>query len=217
MFHAHGEWSLRLLQSLHLLLLHLSYLPVTRMQSDKHNNMFNVAANLKHEETHENINWRLVSAVEWTTAELVCFAGVSSWLLVLSSSVAQFLAYMIDHTLAQVCALVVSSSFPCLLRTLSDSLRLFHLPHFPSLHSLYLPALPAAYSPSSSLMSLTTTRRTAAEELGPPDNENSSTGYEPNDHFITRGLCRVQPGVRDRAAVPWRLRLRWHHHRSDAP
>ena len=37
---------------------------MTRMQSDKHNNMFNVAANLKHVETHENINWKLVSAVE---------------------------------------------------------------------------------------------------------------------------------------------------------
>ena len=27
--------------------------------------------------------------------------------------------------------------------------------------------------------------RTAAEELGPPGCKNSSTGYEPNDHFIT--------------------------------
>ena len=27
--------------------------------------------------------------------------------------------------------------------------------------------------------------RTAAEELGHPDKKNSSTGYEPNDHFIT--------------------------------
>ena len=27
--------------------------------------------------------------------------------------------------------------------------------------------------------------RTSAEELGPPDKNNSSTGYEPNDHFIT--------------------------------
>ena len=41
------------------------------------------------------------------------------------------------------------------------------------------------FSPSSSLMSWTKTTRTAAEELGPPDNKNSSTGYEPNDHFIT--------------------------------
>ena len=29
---------------------------MTRMQSDKHNNMFHVAANLKHANTHENIN-----------------------------------------------------------------------------------------------------------------------------------------------------------------
>ena len=34
-------------------------------------------------------------------------------------------------------------------------------------------------------MSWTKTTRTAAEELGPLDNKNSSTGYEPNDHFIT--------------------------------
>ena len=27
--------------------------------------------------------------------------------------------------------------------------------------------------------------RTSAEELGHPDKKNSSTGYEPNDHFIT--------------------------------
>ena len=37
---------------------------LTRVQSDKHNNMFNVAAKLKHVETHENINCRLVSAVK---------------------------------------------------------------------------------------------------------------------------------------------------------
>ena len=34
-------------------------------------------------------------------------------------------------------------------------------------------------------MSWTTSTRIAAEELGHPDNQNSSTGYEPNDHFIT--------------------------------
>ena len=32
-------------------------------QSDKLNNMFNVAANLKHVNNHENNNWRLVSAL----------------------------------------------------------------------------------------------------------------------------------------------------------
>ena len=34
-------------------------------------------------------------------------------------------------------------------------------------------------------MSWTTTTRTAAEELGPPDCKNSSTGNEPHDHLIT--------------------------------
>ena len=37
---------------------------LTRMQIDKHKNMFNVAANVKHVKIHENTNWRLVSAVE---------------------------------------------------------------------------------------------------------------------------------------------------------
>ena len=40
-------------------------------------------------------------------------------------------------------------------------------------------------SPSTSFMSWTTTARTAAEEVGPPDKKNSSTGYEPNDHLST--------------------------------
>ena len=41
------------------------------------------------------------------------------------------------------------------------------------------------YSPS--LMSWTKTTRTAAEEQGHPDSQNSSIGYEPIDHFITEG------------------------------
>ena len=114
------------------------------LQSDKHNNMFNVAANLKRVNTHENTNWRLVSAEDWTTAELVClqclFLVVTVVLLLHSS-----LAYMIDHIVAQVCALFVSSSSPCLMRMLSGSFRPLHLPHFPSLHHLYLPALPSAF------------------------------------------------------------------------
>ena len=32
-------------------------------QNDKHNNIFNVDANLKHVQTHENNTWRLVSAL----------------------------------------------------------------------------------------------------------------------------------------------------------
>ena len=72
------------------------------------------------------------------------------------------------------------------MRTLSDSLSdlsiyltfLLFIPFLSSCTSYCL-------TPSSSLMSWTTTTRTAAEELGHPDNKNSSTGYEPNDHFIT--------------------------------
>ena len=52
---------------------------------------------------------------------------------------------MIAHTVAQVCALFVSSSSPCLIRTLSDSLGPLHLPHFLFLHLLYLLALPTAF------------------------------------------------------------------------
>ena len=39
-------------------------------------------------------------------------------------------------------------------------------------------------TPSTSLMSWITSPRTSAEELGTLADKNSSTGYEPNDHFI---------------------------------
>ena len=39
----------------------------------------------------------------------------------------------------------ISRSSSCLMRTLSDSLRPLHLPHFLHLHLLYLPALPTAF------------------------------------------------------------------------
>ena len=42
-------------------------------------------------------------------------------------------------------------------------------------------------------MSWITSPRTAAEELGPQDNNNSSTGYEPNDHFITEAQLSSTP------------------------
>ena len=107
----------------------------------------------------------------------------------LSSSVAQFLAYMIDHIVAQVCALFVSSSSPCLMRTLCDSLRPLHLPHFPSLHSLCLPALPTAFHLPLPSWSWTTTTRTAAQELGPRDNKNSSTTVKRNEFYNSFQTC----------------------------
>ena len=42
-----------------------------------------------------------------------------------------------------------------------------------------------SFCSSPSLMSWTKTTRTSAEEQGYPDSQNSSTGYEPIDHFIT--------------------------------
>ena len=51
-------------------------------------------------------------------------------------------------------------------------------------------------SPSPSLMSWTKTTHTAAEELGPLDFQNSSTGCEPNDHFITEAYVEfIQESV----------------------
>ena len=69
------------------------------------------------------------------------------------------------------------------MRTLSDSLFdlsiyltfFLFIPFF--LHFLLL-------SPSTSLMSWITSPRSSAEELGLSDKKNS-TGFEPNDHFIT--------------------------------
>ena len=43
-------------------------------------------------------------------------------------------------------------------------------------------------------MSWTTTTRTSAEELGPLAKKNSSTGYEPNDHFITEAYVDFTQG-----------------------
>ena len=65
-------------------------------------------------------------------------------------------------------------------------------------------------APSTSLMSWITSPRTSAEELG----LHRLWVQQPLHHG---GFCRVHPGVFDRATIPWRLRLRWSHHRSDAP
>ena len=50
-------------------------------------------------------------------------------------------------------------------------------------------------------MSWTTTTRTAAEELGPQDYKNSSTGYEPNEYHITEAYVEYTRSPR-RAADP---------------
>ena len=87
------------------------------------------------------------------------------------------------HTLAQVCALFVSSS-PCFMRMLSD-------PRFDlSISFTFLLFISLAswtsycLSPSSSLL-WTITTRTAAEDLGTLAENEPPTGYESNDHIIT--------------------------------
>ena len=77
--------------------------------------------------------------------------------------------------------------------------------------SLLSPCCSCCPTSSTSLMSWINTLRTSAEDHGTLAKNDSSTGYQPNDHFIT------EAGVFKRAAVPWWLRLRWRHHRSDAP
>ena len=81
-------------------------------------------------DTHENNNWRLVSALSL----VVC--SVSSQLWLFSLSVEWFLVY----TLA--CLIVIAMSHA---HVEWLSLRLLRLSHFPSLHSLYLLALPIAF------------------------------------------------------------------------
>ena len=63
------------------------------IQNDKSNNM---CIELKLVETHEYIQW-LVNAVDWTTAELVCFCRVPS-LLSVSASLDCFSLFRCTHT-----------------------------------------------------------------------------------------------------------------------
>ena len=115
-----------------------------------------------------------MSAVDWTAADFVCL--LCTCLVVSVVFVCCTVPWFLAHTLAQVCALFVSLSSSCFMRTLSDSLRPLHLLHFLSLHFLYLPALLAAFHfLLPCMMSWITTTRTSAEELGPPDKKNSST------------------------------------------
>ena len=133
---------------------------MTRMQSDKHNNMLNVVANLKHVETHENTNWRLVSAVDWTTTELVCLQRSLLGVSVVLACCTDPCLHDWSH----------GGSSLCLVRLIVIAMSHGHLPHFPSLQFPLTSCTSYCFSPSSSLM-WTTTTRTAAEELGPPGQE----------------------------------------------
>ena len=159
---------------------------LTRKQSDKHNNMFNVVANLKHLNTHENNNWRLVSALSL----FVC--SVSSQLLLFSLSVEWFLVHTpwIEFV---PCSFHRHRHVSCARRVAFSPTSLFTSLSFSSFPLSSCTSY--CLSPSSSLMSWTTTTRTAAEELGPQD-KKSSTNYEPKDHFLTEAFVEfIQESV----------------------
>ena len=61
----------------------------------------------------------------------------------------------------------------------------FSLHSSPSSSSLLSPCCSCCPTPSPSIMSWINTLRTSAEDFGPLTKNNSSTGFEPNDHFTT--------------------------------
>ena len=58
----------------------------------------------------------------------------------------------------------------------------------PSSSSLLSSCSSCCFTPFTSLMSWITSPRTSAEERGTFAEKNSSTGYQPNDHFITERM-----------------------------
>ena len=92
-------------------------------------------------------------------------------------------------------------------------LRPLHSLHLLSLHFSYFPALPAALHLllpwcRGSQPCAFPLRSWATWPIRTPPQVLSPT---------TTSSRRLIPGVIDRTMVPWRLRLRWRHHRSDAP
>ena len=122
---------------------------------------------------------------------------------------------MIDHTVTQVCALFISSSSSCLIRTLSSLSDLSICLTFPLfitfsfLHFLLL----------FTFLFLDVVDYNHAHYdwgAGSPDKYELLHRLWVQRSLHHRGLYRYHPRVRDRATVPWRLRLRRYHHRSDA-
>ena len=190
-------------------------------QNDKSNNMWN---DLKHVETHEHINWWLVNAVDWTTAELVCFCSVFSLsLLIVPASL---------------------DCFPCshdrtLLFSRADKSSGSHSsPHRTRMSHLVVSAVPDLFDTSIHffsflIISLITLLFLLPDKFNFHDVVDQYLAYfrwgpwhsgrERASHMLWAqrplhhgGLCRIHPGVLGRAAVPWWFRLRWRHHRQDA-
>ena len=120
------------------------------------------------------------------------------------------------YTVAQVCALFTPSSSSCFMRTLSDlfdfSIHLISYLFISLIFLLFL--LPYTFYFLDVVDNKPALFRWGA---GPPGQKELSHRLWAQRPLHHGGLCRVHPGLLDRATVPWRLRLRWHHHRSDAP
>ena len=176
---------------------------------------------LKQVETHEYIQW-LVNAVDWTTAELVCFCSLLS-LLLMSSSLECFLVQIVRtlHWLkgwqklsftfiphrTRMCHLVVSA-VPDLFDTsihflsffiISPITLLFLLPDTFNFHDV-VDKYPAHF------------------RWGPWH----SCRVRPSHRFWAQrlphhgGYSTLHPGILGRECVPERLRVRWRHHRQGA-
>ena len=103
---------------------------MTRKQSDKHNTMFNVAANLKHVNNRENNNWRLVSAL--CVLDCCTVPCTHDW-------------SHCDSSLCFVRLIVIVMSHA---HVEWLTLRLLHLLHIPPFHSLqFLAHLSACHFP----------------------------------------------------------------------
>ena len=170
------------------------------------------AMNWSIEETHEYIQW-LVNAVDWTTAELVCFCRLS-FLLSVSASLDCFssdvrtLHWLKGWQKAQVHihpalhAHVLSRCECC-----TWSLRLLHSLHLLPHHLSDHPAVPTARHfqlPGCGWqIRCTLPLRTLAPwpRITPPQVMSPTT-------TSSQRLCRIHPGVLERAAVPQWLRLR---------
>ena len=143
---------------------------------------------LKHVETHEYIQW-LVNAVDWTTAELVCFCCLS-FLLLLLASLDCFSLFTWSHTaLAQgLHSSHLHAHVPCVICCARYFWSLRHLHSLlllPHLHLSDHPAVLTARHLQLPRCGGQTPLRTSAEDLGTLAENEPPTSYEPKDNITT--------------------------------
>ena len=152
----------------------------------------------------------------WSMCTLTRTTTEDSWVPFVCSSVVSLLScycflcqWMIPcaHTVAQVCALFVSSSLPCFMTLSSTS---------PSTSLSFSSSSLASSTSFCSSPSLRLSRQQPCWGVGSPGLSLLLHKLWAQRLLPHRDLCRVQSGVRNRATVPRRLGLRRHRYRSDA-